>query len=366
MTEPITSVESQQVRAEPPVRRPGVWSWLDDRLGLAGLRYPVPEHANSVLYTLGGITLASFVLLVVTGVYLSQFYDPRPEAGHASVFFIVDVQFAGELVRSLHYWLSSAFILTLVLHMVRTFVTAAYKAPREFIWVSGVLLLLLAGGLLYSGTILKLDQEAVEALEHNNEIADVFGVLGFWFTPEFTANVPQLTRLYIAHVSILPLVFVVVVAVHMLLIKRHRLAPEPWGSPDEVQARERDEHPVPFTTHIAHIGMWALVVVGASLLLSALAPAKLGAAGIEGIEITKPPWYFMWLYPFENWFGLSPLYIAPGVLSLGLLAVPFVDRSRERDPRRRKAWVAFGLGVLLAWLVLTIYGAVQAPAVHVG
>ncbi len=55
-----------------------VWGWLDERLGIGGLRYPVPKHANSLAYTLGGITLVSFVLLVVTGVYLAQFYDPTP------------------------------------------------------------------------------------------------------------------------------------------------------------------------------------------------------------------------------------------------------------------------------------------------
>lgn len=344
----------------------GAWGWLDERLGIGGLRYPVPEHANSVLYTLGGITLVSFVLLVVTGVYLAQFYDPRPESAHASVFSIVDRQFAGELVRSLHYWLASAFMLTLLLHMLRTFVTAAYKPPREFVWVSGVLLLLLGGGLLYSGTILKLDQEAVEALEHNNELADAFGALGFWFTPQFTDSVSQLTRMYIAHVSILPMLLAIVVAVHMLLIKRHRLAPQPWGTAEEVRAREHAEHSTPFTRHLAHIGMWALVLVGITLLLSALAPARLGAAGITGIEITKPPWYFVWLYPFENWFGLSPLYIVPGALVLGLLAVPFADRSRERDPRRRRAWVALGAAVLLAWLAFSIYGALQTPAQHLG
>ena len=348
-----------------PPRGRSVWGWLDERLGIGGLRYPVPEHANSVPYTLGGITLVSFVLLVITGIYLAQFYDPRPEVGHSSVFYITDKAFAGSLIRGLHYWLASAFVLTMALHLIRTFVTAAYKAPREMTWVSGVLLFLLGGVLLYTGTILKLDQEAVEALEHNNEIADIFGVLGFWFTPEFTDSVAQTTRLYIAHVSILPILVAILIVVHMLLIKRHRIAPEPWGTADEVAARERAEHRVPFTTHISHIGKWALVVLGASLVLVAVAPVKLGAAGITGIEITKPPWYFMWLYPLENWFGLSPLWIAPGLLTLGLLSVPFIDRSRERDPRRRRVWLALGALVLVAWLFLTIYGAVTEPATHV-
>ena len=342
------------------------WAWLDDRLGIGGLRYPVPEHANSLAYTLGGITLVSFVLLIVTGVYLAQFYDPTPARAHASVAYISDTAFAGALIRSLHYWLASAFVITLVLHMVRTFATGAFKAPREFTWITGVILFLLAAGLLFSGTVLKQDQEAVEALAHNNEIADTFGFLGFWFSADFTDNVSTVTRLYVAHVSILPILVGAVLAVHVLLIKRHRMAPLPWGSAAEVEARERAEHDEPFTSHLKHIGKWALVLVGIALLLSGLAPAGLGPAGVEGIEITKPPWYFLWLYPWEDWLGLKALYIIPAVLTVGLLAIPFLDRSRERDPRRRKLWIALGALVLLAWLGLTIYGAITVPVSHTG
>jgi quinol-cytochrome oxidoreductase complex cytochrome b subunit len=340
------------------------WGWLDDRLGIGGLRYPVPEHANSLAYTLGGITLVSFVLLIATGIYLAQFYDPTEEAAHASVAYIIDKAFAGALVRSVHYWLAAAFTITLVLHMVRTFATGSFKAPREVTWITGVLMFLLAGGLLYSGTILKADQEAIEALEHNNEIADLFGFVGFWFSADFTDNVSIITRLYIAHVSILPVLFGAVLAIHMLLIKRHRIAPLPWGSPAEVEERERAEHNEPFTSHLAHIGKWGLVVLGAVLLLSGLSPAGLGPAGVEGIEITKPPWYFLWLYPWENWVGLNALWIIPGLLTVGLLAIPFLDRSRERDPRRRKLWIALGVAVLVAWIVFTIYGAATVPVSH--
>lgn len=344
--------------------RAGRWGWLDDRLGVGGLRYPVPEHANSLAYTLGGITLASFVGLVLTGIYLAQFYDPTPEAAHTSVTYITDTVFAGELIRSLHYWLASAFVITLVLHLVRTFATASFKAPREMTWISGVVLFFLTAGLLFSGTVLKADQEAVEALEHNNEIADLFGSLGFWFSADFTDNLSALTRLYVAHVSILPILVGVVLAIHMLLIKRHRISPLPSGTAAEVAAREQAEHAEPFTTHLKHIGKWALVVVGAALLLSGLLPTGLGPAGVEGIEITKPPWYFLWLYPLENWFGLNALWVVPGILGLGLVALPFVDRSPERDPRRRRIWIALGAIVLVAWLFLTIYGSATVPVSH--
>jgi hypothetical protein len=105
--------------------------------------------------------MASFVLLVVTGAYLSQFYDPTPASAPASVVYITDKAFAGALIRSLHYWLSTAFVVALILHMVRTFATASFKAPREGIWITGVVLFLLAAGLLFTGTVLKPDQESL-------------------------------------------------------------------------------------------------------------------------------------------------------------------------------------------------------------
>jgi len=348
----------------PQPSRSRAWGWLDERLGIGGLRYPVPAHANSLAYTLGGITLASFVLLVITGIYLAQFYDPTAAQAHASVAYISNTAFAGELIRSVHYWLATAFTITLILHMVRTFATASFKAPREFIWITGVLLFLLAAGLLFSGTVLKQDQEAVEALGHNNEIAKIFGFAGFWFSADFTRNVSIVTRLYVAHVSILPVMVAVVLAVHMLLIKRHRISPLPFGSADEVQERERSERLVTFTSHLRHIGLWSLVLLGIVLLLAGLAPAALGPIGVEGIEITKPPWYFLWLYPWEDWIGLKALYIIPGILVLGLLAIPFLDRSRERDPRRRRLWIALAAVVLVAWVGLTIYGHVTVPVSH--
>lgn len=348
----------------PEERRSRAWGWLDDRLGIGGLRYPVPEHANSLAYTLGGLTAASFVGLVLTGIYLAQFYDPTPDAAHESIVYITDEAFAGTLVRSLHYWLASTFVVTLVLHLARTFATASFKAPRELTWISGVALFFLTAGLLFSGTVLKADQEAVEALEHNIEIADLFGFLGFWFSADFTDNISVLTRLYIAHVSILPVLFAAVLAVHLLLIKRHRISPLPWGTPEQVTARERDEHAESFTRHLAHIGKWSLVLFGVALLASGISPAPLGPAGVEGIEITKPPWYFLWLYPLENWFGLDALWIVPGILAVGLVAWPFVERSPERNPRRRRLWILLGIAVFVAWAFLTIYGAATVPVSH--
>jgi ubiquinol-cytochrome c reductase cytochrome b subunit len=344
------------------LRRVGLW--LDERFGFSALAYPVPRHANRLAYTLGGITLGTFLLLVATGIYLAQLYDPTEQGAHESIVAL-SADADGAVVRSLHFWLSSIFMVTLFAHLLRTFVGAAYKRPREGIWLTGVALFLVAGGLLYTGTILKWDQEALEALEHNSEIAALFGFLGFWFSSEFGNNVSLLTRDYIAHVSFLPLLLAGLVGVHLLLVKRLKVSPLPWGTAEEVEQRERDETRLPFTTHLARIGYWTLLALGIALLLTALRPTGIGPEGVEGIEITKPPWYFLWIYPVENWFGLNALVIGPGVLVAGLAALPFLDRSAERDPRRRKPWIALGVLVLLAWAALTVIAFMTEPVAHV-
>ncbi len=362
-------VASEQSVGEASERAPGrlrqVGLWLDERFGFSALAYPVPRHANSLAYTLGGITLGSFVLLVATGIYLTQFYDPTPTAAHASVVHISQEQ-PGALIRSLHFWLANIFIVTLILHLLRTFVTASYKRPREGIWLTGIVLFLLAGGLLFTGTILKWDQEAFEAYGHNVEISKLVGFFGFWFSAEFSDTVSLLTRIYINHISILPLLLAGFVGIHLLLVKKQKISPVPFGTPEEVDERERQQVTLPFTTHLARILYWTLVALGVALVMSAVRPAGIGPEGVEGIEITKPPWYFQWLYPLENWFGVKAIVVMPALLVASLAALPFLDRGRERDPRRRRAWIGLGALTILAWTVLTIYAFFTIPVSHVG
>lgn len=80
-----------------------VWAPLDERLGLSGLAYPVPKHANGIGYILGGITFFGFLILAVTGVWLAQFYHPTPEAARESIVYIMNVAPAGDIVRGIHF-----------------------------------------------------------------------------------------------------------------------------------------------------------------------------------------------------------------------------------------------------------------------
>jgi Cytochrome b/b6/petB len=118
--------------AEPAPQSQGqrFWRALDERLGLSGLQYPIPEHANTLAYSLGGLSLICFVLLVATGIFLTQYYNPDPAAAHASVRHIITGVTGGDFLRAFHYWAAMAMIVLVGLHLLRVFVSAAYKRPR--------------------------------------------------------------------------------------------------------------------------------------------------------------------------------------------------------------------------------------------
>src|SRR3972149_1027161 len=160
--------------------------WLDERLGLKGISYPVPEHANSLPYVLGGITFTGFVILFVTGIYLAQFYHPEVADAHQSVIYIITGVPLGDLVRSVHFWTAQIVTATLLLHLLRVLYTGSYKRPREINWFVGLGLLAVTLGAVFTGSVLKFDQEGLEALQHNKEAAELVSGLGAWFSAEFS------------------------------------------------------------------------------------------------------------------------------------------------------------------------------------
>ena len=333
---------------------------LDERLGLKALQYPVPEHANNLGWSLGGLTAAALFILIATGIFLTQFYNPTPEVANASVREIVTGVWAGRFIRGVHYWTAQAMYILAALHLLRVFFTGSYKRPREANWLIGVTMFALVIGALFTGTVLKWDQEGFEALAHNLEIARLFGGAGFWFDPKLAANVPLLERLTVAHVAIIPGLILGLFAIHGMLIKRHGISPSPTVPDEPGEVRE------PFTHHLRRIGAFALVLLAAVGVLAVVRPPGVGATPIEGIEITKPLWMFWWMFTLENKIGLKGILYGSGALFALLIAVPFVDRNPQRWWRKRPVAVALGLLVLTAIVVLTIMEALTTPASHLG
>ncbi|OGO46764.1 MAG: hypothetical protein A2W37_11095 [Chloroflexi bacterium RBG_16_63_12] len=336
--------------------------WLDERLGLRGIAYPVPEHANSLPYILGGITLTGFVILFVTGIYLAQFYHPHPADAHESVIYIITGAPLGDLVRSIHFWTAQIVTVTVLLHMLRVLFTGAYKRPREINWYVGLGLLAVTLGLVFTGSVLKFDQEGLEALQHNREAAEVIGALGGWFSTEFSRSVPLLTRLFNGHATLLPLLFGLLIAAHVHLIKQHGISPKVM--PDATARSTAGEGDSRFSVHLRRMIGFGLMVFSLALVLSLIFPAPLGQPGVAGAEVTKPWWMFVWLFPAEEAWGARALVIVPAVLG-GLLAlVPIIDRSPYLSPARRKGLLTVAGLILIVSVASGIYAALQPVSAH--
>lgn len=339
------------------------WDTLDERLGLSGLAYPVPDHANSLPYLLGGITLVGFVVLIGTGALLAQFYHPHPADAHDSVIYMITSVPFGDFIRSVHFWTANLVVITALLHLIRVFTTGSYKRPREVNWLVGVGLLAVTLGFVFTGTVLKWDQEGVEALAHNREIGELLGLWGVWFTSEFTRSVPILTRLYLGHVTLLPAAFTVLIIAHVYLIKQLGISPKATpeatsGSPAKEQGQAR------FTLHLRRMVGYGLLLLTLAGILALIWPAPLGQVGVPGAEVTKPPWMFLPFYPLEDIFGIRGL-LGGSILLFTLLAlIPFVDLNPWLSPGKRRWIVIAGIILLAALIIAGGYAWLSRPAPH--
>jgi len=342
----------------------GVRGWLVERLGLHGLTYPVPEHANSLPYVLGGITLAGFVILFLTGVYLAQFYHPHPADAHDSVIYIITGAPLGDLVRSIHFWVGQAVVVTLLLHLVRIVWSGSYKRSREVNYLVGLGLLTVTMGLAFTGTVLKLDQEGIEALAHNTAWAEFVGGFGAWFSADFSQSVPLLTRVFVGHIAILPLLFVLLIATHVFLIKQHGISPK--VTPEAVSRATAGEGRSHFDVHLRRMAGYGLTLLAIAIALSLVLPAPLGQPGVAGAEVTKPPWMFVAFLPAEQLWGVRALVIAPLVLGALFGLVPFVDRTPYMHPARRKAVLAVVALVVIVVVAAAMFAELQPVSQHLG
>jgi len=201
--------------------------WLDERLGLTGIYRTVLDRKVPKVnwaFTLGSATLFLVVLQGVTGVFLTVYYVPHPDQAYDSINYIMnDVPF-GWLIRGLHHWGATLMVITVVLHMLRTFFYAAYKYPREITWITGVLLLLITLGMGFTGYLLPWNQRAYWATTVGTSIAGTVPWVGPIIEQALRGGTDlstlTLTRFFSAHIWMLPAALLGLVGVHMYLVIR--------------------------------------------------------------------------------------------------------------------------------------------------
>jgi len=343
-----------------------VSGWLQARTGLrelraAWLRPSLPESANSWL-SLGGLLLLALALQIATGVLLLLYFVPDTDQAFESVRRIRREVPFGWLVQLLHTHAANWMVALVALHLLRVTYLGAYKQPRELVWWLGCLLFLLTLGAALTGYILPWSQ------------------MSYWATTVVTASFEYLpfvghealravrggesvgpatfSRAFAAHVSLIPLAMLALVALHLRMLRRAGLA----ASPRRASAAERLRPFYPdFALRYAVqavaflIALFALLTFAPNLFF----PAEhlLPADPFDTPPNVKPEWYFLWAYELPR---LVPEQVALPLqgLALGLLfALPFLDRGPERDPRERRAILTLVAAGVVAVGVLSILGA---------
>jgi menaquinol-cytochrome c reductase cytochrome b subunit len=211
--------------------------WLEERSGLVGgVRYFLFRNVPSDVdwfQTLGSATLTAFLVQATTGVILAMYYQPGTTTAYPSILRITNDLWAGWLVRGMHKWGASVFIILMFLHMGRVFLFGAYKYPRELNWVLGVLLL--ASGLAegFTGYLLPWDQTSYWATTvgiNLNGTAPFLGPLLAQFLQGGTyINDDTISRFYAIHMLVLPAAIAALIGLHLYLEIRLGVTSPPWS-----------------------------------------------------------------------------------------------------------------------------------------
>jgi quinol-cytochrome oxidoreductase complex cytochrome b subunit len=186
----------------------------------------VKRHAVRYTYTfcLGGVSFFLFLALTVTGLYLMFFYVPSISRAYQDIQAIEASVAFGSFVRNMHRWAAHLMVLTVFLHMVRVFYHGAYKPPREFNWVMGVLLLLMTLLLSFTGYLLPWDQIAFWAITVGTQMALYAPLIGqetsFILLGGIQVGQDTLLRFYVLHVIALPLLTAIFLIVHFWRIRK--------------------------------------------------------------------------------------------------------------------------------------------------
>ncbi len=366
----------------------GPMGWIDERLQISPLvrsfvDRKVPANIGWA-HTLGSATLLFLVVQIATGIVLSLSYVPSPSAAYESVLYIDQTPF-GALVRGIHHWSAGLLVILIGLHALRVFLWAAHRYPRELTWVAGALLFFVVLAFAFTGYLLPWDQKAYWATVVGTNIAGSVPFVGRHVL-ELLRGGPELgavtlARFYGVHIWLLPALLLALVGFHLFAVVRQGIAASPRRQPlaaaipgesrrDAYQREYGAEKAAgkPFWHSLLKDAIVSAALLGVIFVLALALGAPLEPKANPNATgyAPRPEWYFLDLFQllwyvtgsFESLLIFS--FFAVGALVFTL--VPFIDRSRERLPRRRPVAMALAATVVLGVIGLTFVGATTSPA----
>ncbi len=406
-------------RGDPPIEKPNPRYKVFTNAFFLHIRPRYYERSSTKFthtFGLGFLSAFAFVVETITGLILMVFYIPSQDQAYQSmVKIIAEVPF-GQLMRDIHRVGAEVMVLAVGLHMLRVYLTGSFKHPRQFTWVTGVILLVLTLALSYSGYLLPWDQLAYWAVTIGTSMAksappkEIAGYISnLILRGGDTIGQNGLLRFYLGHVILLPILAIIFISVHYYRISRLHGISLPASEEESVDpavrkaAKEKlDYLPEVLTKEL----MWIAIGVFAFVAFSAFAfhaPLEHHADPFRTPLHTTAPWYFLWIQgmlkdPFllpvlraiDSTLGTSivmNLYDSPAVqgvilptlFALIAFGIPYIDefwdklwgRSSSRLGKNRKLGITMGLGFTGLLLLFTYFGtplyAVSAPpAVEIG
>jgi cytochrome b6 len=346
----------------PGTKRPAWWA---ERIPLSGVLEflkdkTVPWHNASIFYLFGGAALLLFCVQVMTGIMLMFYYIPTPDTAHETVLFISSKVPFGWLIRSIHSWSANLMVLVVFIHMFSVYFMRGYTRPRELIWVTGALLLVLSMTFGFSGYLLPWTKLSYFATKIGTDLSKLVPFIGDelkrFLLGADAIGAPTLTRFYALHVAILPPIFSVVLLVHLALIQL-------LGMSEHGGKGKSGSLPF-FPNFFLREAMVWVVFLGLLAVLSVYWPWEVGekadplASAPAGI---RPEWFFTFLSQSLKYIPAKVLGIDGevfGVYLIGLggmvfLLVPFWDRWA---PSGKNHWLVTVVGVVALVYLITLTG----------
>jgi ubiquinol-cytochrome c reductase cytochrome b subunit len=348
--------------------------WISDRFGLKPIRENALDRrvAKAPWYYGDGATLMLLLgVLVATGMMMTLTYTPSPDAAYASVQYITKEQTLGWFIRALHYWSAGMMVVMAVWHVLRQVLVAGYKFPREGTWLIGVVLFFAILVMSFTGYVLRWDERSVYALKVSLHMFSRVPWIGeglvVFVQGGYEVGARALTRIYAVHVIFVPMLILGATAWHLYLVimhgvtsRRERIEPVYTAEQQKKMYKDQAEDPeqgeVFFPETAVKSGAMAMVVFSLVVGLSLLAgpPELMPEANLVEQSFPAEEWWWWW---YSALIALLPKGVAawfvvvfPLAVLLGMLLLPFIDRSPKRGMRRRP-WAVAVVIVVAALLV---------------
>lgn len=344
-----------------------ILDWLEQRTGLpSAVRgffdedIPISSGWHQVF---GSMALFCFLLQAVTGLLLAFNYAGTTTEAHSSIRFIMNEVTGGAIIRGLHHWGASAMIVVVGVHLLQVLLWGAYKAPREATWLSGLALLMITLAFGLTGYLLPWDNKAYWGTVVTAQITGNSPVLGPYLLrllgAENGIGAVTFARFYAMHTMLLPLVITALIAGHLVLVRRHGVAPAPG---DDGTRKKRFYPEQVLKDTVAIFGLFAALMF---LAIAFTAPLGREADPTDTSFVPRPEWYFLFLFQalkfFEGPMEIIGSHVLPG-LAMGALAVlPFLDRARLSSFRQRIPVAAVAVLVVATWGGLTRSAILSTP-----